>query len=234
MLAVMSAGKVLYIEDEAALAEIIRESLEAKGFMVTYAATLSMASSLLNESPPDIIVADVMLPDGDGFEWVTALRKAGIGLPVIFLTSRSQPADVVKGFELGGDDYLKKPFSIAELVVRMQALLKKRLPQSSEPVQEMSTRKIGKSTFIYPAGELIVEGKKIQLTSREADLLELLLLNRNQPVNRHVVLQKLWGNTDYFSGRSLDVFISRLRKYLGADASIKIINVRGKGYKLVH
>lgn len=230
----MSLGKILYIEDEAALAEIIRESLEAKGFIVTHAATLSIASCLLPESSPDIIVIDVMLPDGDGFEWVSSLRKGGVDIPVIFLTSRSQSSDVVKGFELGGNDYVKKPFSIAELVVRMQALLKKSFPQRSGWSQEMITFKIGKSTFSYPAGELLVEGKKIQLTSREADLLNLLHLHRNQPVNRNEMLQKLWGNVDYFSGRSLDVFISRLRKYLSPDASVKIINVRGIGYKLVY
>lgn len=230
----MSLGNVLYIEDEAALAEIIRESLEAKGFTVKYASTLSSASLLLRESQPDIIVVDVMLPDGDGFEWVASLRKSNICVPVIFLTSRSQSSDVVKGFELGGNDYVKKPFSIAELVVRMQALLKGSLTQAPAIVQEMVTRKIGKSTFIYPAGELQTGGNKIQLTSREADLLELLILHRNQPINRHEVLQKLWGNTDYFSGRSLDVFISRLRKYFSADASVKIINVRGIGYKLVY
>ncbi|HYD91113.1 MAG TPA: response regulator transcription factor [Flavobacterium sp.] len=230
----MSLGKILYIEDEAALAEIIRESLEAKGFLVSYAAKLSSASFLLRESLPDIIVVDVMLPDGDGFEWVASLRKRGVNVPVIFLTSRSQTSDVVKGFELGGNDYVKKPFSIAELVVRIQALLKKQAPPATANVQEMVTRKIGKLTFIYPAGELETGANKIQLTSREADLLDLLLLHRNRPINREEMLQKLWGSTDYFSGRSLDVFISRLRKYLSADACVKIINVRGVGYKLVY
>jgi DNA-binding response OmpR family regulator len=229
----MKTFKVLFIEDEAALAEIVKESLEAKGFEVIHTTTLSKATLSYHQSAPDIIVADVMLPDGNGFDWVASLRKTDTHTPVIFLTSRSQTDDVVKGFEQGGNDYLKKPFSIAELIVRMRALLKKEyLPEVT--ANETRSWEIGKYIFHYPAGELLTPGKKIRLTSREADLLHILLLHRNTSVSRNELLQKLWGNTDYFSGRSLDVFISKLRKYLGQDASVKIINVRSIGYKLVY
>jgi DNA-binding response OmpR family regulator len=229
----MRIFKVLFLEDEAALAEIVKESLEAKGFEVQHAATIARASLCYHQSPPDIIIADVMLPDGNGFDWVASLRKSDSYTPVIFLTSRSQTDDVVKGFEQGGNDYLKKPFSIAELIVRMKALLKKEL-QPEIAANLAQSWQIGKHIFHYPAGELLTAGKKLQLTSREADLLRILLLNRNMPVARNELLQKLWGNADYFSGRSLDVFISKLRKYLSQDASVKIINVRSIGYKLVY
>lgn len=225
----MRTFKVLFIEDEAALAEIVKESLEAKGFEVKHTATISKATLCYHQSPPDIIVADVMLPDGNGFDWVASLRKSDTHTPVIFLTSRSQTDDVVKGFEQGGNDYLKKPFSIAELIVRMKALLKTEIISNDTESWE-----IGKHIFHYPAGELLTAGKKLQLTSREADLLHILLLNRNASVTRNELLRKLWGNTDYFSGRSLDVFISKLRKYLSHDATVKIINVRSIGYKLVY
>ncbi len=231
-MAIMSLGKVLFIEDEAALAEIVRENLEAKGFEVNHALTLSKASLFYRQHPPDIIIADVMLPDGNGFDWVTGIRKTDNYTPVLFLTSRSQTEDVIKGFELGGNDYLRKPFSIAELIVRIKSLLRKE-QQPLETAQAIHTWEMGHFTFHYPAGKLLSLNKNIQLTSREADLLHLLLVNRNQTISRNAVLQKLWGNTDYFSGRSLDVFISKMRRYLSSDASIKIINARGLGYKLV-
>lgn len=225
--------KVLFIEDETALAEIVKESLETKGFEVSHAVTLSRAMLLYQQHRPDIIVADVMLPDGDGFEWIASIRKTDTVTPVIFLTSRSQTADVIKGFELGGNDYLKKPFSIAELIVRMQSLLKREHANASLSNKEVYKWQVGKFKFYYPAGELLNRSNKMQLTSREADLLHLLLLKRNESLSRNDILQTLWGNTDYFSGRSLDVFISKLRRYFSSDPSVKIINVRGIGYKLI-
>ncbi|MFD2918990.1 response regulator transcription factor [Terrimonas rubra] len=229
----MSAEKVLFIEDEPALAEIVKESLEAKGFEVCHAPTVSRAMLLYRQHNPDIIIADVMLPDGSGFDFIQELRKADAYTPVIFLTSRSQTDDVVKGFELGGNDYLKKPFSIAELVVRMKSLLRK---ENSAVIRSAEARVwvFGAFRFHYPAGELLYGKQKKQLTSREADLLQLLLLNRNEALQRNYLLQTLWGNTDYFSGRSLDVFISKIRKYLSTDSSVKIINVRGIGYKMIY
>jgi DNA-binding response OmpR family regulator len=229
----MAAVKILLIEDEAALAEIVKESLEAKGFEVHHALTLAKAMQSYQQHPPDIIVADVMLPDGNGFEWIAAIRKTNTITPVIFLTSRSQTIDVVKGFEVGGNDYLKKPFSIAELEVRIKSLLKREWNPVALPKKETYTWPIGAFTFLYPAGELLWGHKKKQLTSREADLLHILLLKRNEPLSRNDILQTLWGNTDYFSGRSLDVFISKLRSYLNLDSSVKIINVRGIGYKMI-
>ena len=232
-MASISMNKVLFLEDEVALAEIVKETLEAKGFEVNHTSTLSGAMLLYNQKRPDIIVADVMLPDGSGFEWISTIRKTDTITPVIFLTSRSQTEDVVKGFDLGGNDYLKKPFSIAELIVRMHSLLKKEHKATTFSKKKKQTWEIGKFKFHYPAGDLISDTKQRQLTSREADLLHLLLLRKTETLTRNDILQTLWGNTDYFSGRSLDVFITKLRGYLKKDESVKIINVRGIGYKIV-
>ena len=225
--------RVLFIEDELALAEIVKESLEARGYTVMHALTLAKAHLQYLQSPPDIIVADVMLPDGDGFEWIASLRKTDTKTPVLFLTSRSQTADVVKGFELGGNDYLKKPFSIAELIVRIQALVRREQQLSQLAIHKRYTWHIGHYTFRFPAGELQHGEQMRQLTSREAALLQYLLLHRNRPISRTEILHTLWPNSDYFSGRSLDVFVTKLRRYLDADYSVKIINVRGIGYKII-
>ena len=228
----MSKPVVLLVEDEAALAEIVGESLEAKGFSVTGAATCEAAATSYAQKKPDIIVLDVMLPDGSGFDLATQIRKTDLQTPILFLTSRSRPEDVVTGFELGGNDYLKKPFSIAELIVRIQALL----GTNRLAIKSVATHlhAIGKYTFHYPAGILEYADSRIQLTSREADLLHLLLLQRNDTIERDIILAKLWNNTDYFSGRSLDVFITKLRRHLKQDPSIVLLNVRGKGYRLVY
>ncbi len=229
----MSVYKVLFVEDELFFAEIVKETLETKGFQITHVSTLEKAGECVDSSLFDIIILDVMLPDGDGFQWLRKLRRRNTTTPVIFLTSRSQTEDVVTGFEEGGNDYLKKPFSMAELVVRMKALLRK----DGTPVTTSKDHyqwKIRSYTFQYPSGVLTVGKESIQLTSRESDILQLLLQNANQSMSRNELLQRFWGNTDYFSGRSLDVFISKLRKYLRHDKEIRIINVRGVGYKMVY
>jgi DNA-binding response OmpR family regulator len=230
----MSTAKILLIEDEPALAEIVKESLADKGYEVYHAPSVAKAALLYRQQEPDIIVADVMLPDGSGFDFVGSLRQTDPHTPVIFLTSRSQTEDVVTGFELGGNDYLKKPFSIAELVVRIKSLLRKENSPVNKQEKEARVWELGRFRFLYPAGELLNGIQKRQLTSRESDLLHLLLLNRNEALQRNYLLQTLWGNTDYFSGRSLDVFISKLRKYVSSDSTVKIINVRGIGYKMIY
>jgi len=229
----MSKPLVLFIEDEAALAEIVSESLADKGFQVNHAKTLAAASRYYHQSKPDIIVADVMLPDGDGFDFAKQIRKADLETPIIFLTSRSRPEDVVNGFETGGNDYLKKPFSMMELIVRVKALLNKNQLAAAKEINTKNVYQLGNYIFYYPSGMLEKDGTKLQLTSRESDLLYMLIANPNPYISRTELLQKLWGSTDYFSSRSLDVFISKLRKYLKSEPQLMIINVRGKGYKFV-
>jgi DNA-binding response OmpR family regulator len=230
----MAGIKVLLVEDETALAEIVSEILQSKGFDVTHVATIAAATETYYKWQPAIIVLDVMLPDGSGFDLAKLIRKTDIETPVLFLTSKSRPEDVVNGFETGGNDYLKKPFSLAELIVRIKALVAKNRLIITEENSIQQTYNIGEYFFYYPSGILKHTRISRTLTSRESEILHILLLNRNQMLDRKVVLMKLWGNDDYFSGRSLDVFISKLRKYLKEDSSVVIINVRSKGYKLVY
>lgn len=230
----MKKTTVLLVEDEPALAEIVSESLQHKDFLVVHAADIATALSAYHAQKPDIIVLDVMLPDGDGFEMATQVRATDMDTPILFLTSRSRAEDVVTGFEKGGNDYLKKPFSLTELIVRMQALLHPNRLLIKKENNQQQTTDIGHYQFYYPSGILAHAGTSRTLTSREAEILHLLVANKNEAIDRKLLLMKLWGNDDYFSGRSLDVFISKLRKYLKADPSVMLINVRGKGYKLVY
>lgn len=230
----MKSTNILLVEDEPALAEIIKESLQSKGFEIIHTTTAAAALKQFYTNRPGIIVLDIMLPDGDGYEIAKQIRSTDDETPILFLTSRSRPEDVVTGFESGGNDYLKKPFSLAELIVRIQALLNKNRLIIQKETTAAHIIEIGKYKFQYPAGILSADGISRTLTAREADILKILLVNKNQMLDRNTLLMKLWGNDDYFSGRSLDVFISKLRKYLKGDNSVIIINVRGKGYKLVY
>lgn len=227
-------NKILFVDDEPALAEIVKETLELKGFEVRHAVSASQTMLLYHQNKPDIILLDVMLPDGDGFSIASQIRQMDVQTPIIFLTSKSLPADVVLGFESGGNDYLKKPFSMQELVVRIKALLShNRLLYTPEKKNKADVC-IGNYSFQYAEGLLTLSGTQRLLTRRESEILQLLLLNKNGMLDRSVILNTLWGNNDYFSGRSLDVFITKLRKYLKDDPSVVIINIRGQGYKLVY
>ena len=225
---------ILFVEDELNLAEIVKESLESRGFAVHHHATAAAALQAYHSIKPDLILLDVMLPDADGFAVARQIRSADLQTPLIFLTAKSLPQDVVTGFENGGNDYLKKPFSMEELIVRIRALTSRGQTLFTSPAGKETQIAIGTCySFHHHLGELVQGGQVIALTAREAELLKLLLLNKNQVVERSTILLRIWNNDDFFSGRSLDVFISRLRRYLCHDAGVKIINVRGIGYKLV-
>jgi DNA-binding response OmpR family regulator len=229
-----SPTQILFVEDELNLAEIVRESLESRGFQVTHHATASKALEAYYQERPGILILDVMLPDADGFALARQIRATDIETPIIFLTSKSLPQDVVMGFESGGNDYLKKPFSMEELVVRIKALTSRSRTLYADAAHADAPMVIGGSyTFHYHKALLRHHQKEISLTSREAELLKLFLLNRNQVMDRKSILLHIWGNDDFFTGRSLDVFITRLRKYLQYDPEVKIMNIRGVGYKLI-
>jgi DNA-binding response OmpR family regulator len=226
---------LLLVEDELSLARIVQDSLETRGFVVYHAADGVLGWQLFQDVAPDVVVADVMLPGRDGFDLATQIRWANALVPIIFLTARSQPADVVRGFELGGNDYLKKPFSMDELVVRVRALLG-RPPVAPTPAPASGPLAIGRYRFDHPQQRLRLADSSqpdTQLTHREAELLKCLLDQRNQVLTRSAVLQALWGDDSFFNGRSLDVFITRLRRYLRHDPQVQIVNVRGVGYKLL-
>ena len=219
--------RVLLAEDELALAQIIKESLETRNFEVIHGKNGEEAFDFFLKENPDILVLDVMMPVKDGFSVAKDVRKINKNVPIIFLTAKSQTQDVVDGFAFGGNDYLKKPFSMEELIVRMQSLLGRIENKTNE-----ETITIGNYLF-YPIKQLLVHNYTIEnLTHRETALLQLLIENKNEIIDREVILKKIWNTTDFFSGRSMDVFITKLRKKLSLDTTIQIINIRSQGYKL--
>lgn len=223
-------GKVLLAEDEAALGMIIKESLESRGFDVTFCKDGEEARQAFEKEKPEILVLDVMMPKLDGFSLVKEIRKKDQLIPIIFLTAKSRTEDVVEGFGYGANDYLKKPFSMEELIVRIQALLSRKSVKVGE-----GTQQIGSYDFDFQKQTLIHKpsNEESRLTHREAQLLDALIKNVNELTDRQEILNSLWGNDDFFNARSMDVFISKLRKKLAEDPNIEIINVRGYGYKLI-
>ncbi len=220
--------KLLLAEDEAALGQILKESLETRDFEVILCENGDKAFEKYKSESPEILVLDVMMPKKDGFTLAKEIRAIDDTIPIIFLTAKSQTTDVVEGFSIGGNDYLKKPFSIEELIVRVYNLVSRTKTQTHSEVIT-----IGNYTFDFPKQHLkFKEGDHVQLTHREAHLLFHLIKNKNRVLERSVILNKLWGTDDFFSARSMDVFISKLRKKLSRDNTLQIINVRGFGYKL--
>ena len=220
---------ILLAEDEPALGQIIKESLETRDFKVLLCENGEIALKTYKEQQPELLVLDVMMPKKDGFTLAKEIRIEDDTIPIIFLTAKSQTQDVVEGFTIGGNDYLKKPFSMEELIVRINNLLNRTKLQKTSDILH-----IGNYTFNFPKQTLQFKTETIvQLTHREAHLLFHLIKNKNQVLDRSLILNKLWGNDDFFNARSMDVFITKLRKKLQQDDSIKIINVRGFGYKLI-
>ncbi len=220
---------LLLIEDELSLGLIVKDSLEVRGFTVLYASDGDEGLALFQHHQPDVVVTDVMMPRLDGFTLAERIRRENASVPIVFLTARSQTADVVRGFELGGNDYLRKPFSMDELIVRVRALLAR--PKAAPTAPERLT--IGRYEFDFPKQKLLIDGRETSLSHREAALLKRLVEQKNEVLERNDVLRELWGDDTFFNGRSLDVFITRLRRHLQADPQIQIVNVRGIGYKLM-
>ena len=220
--------KLLLAEDEAALGQIIKESLETRDFEVILCDNGDKAFEKFKSESPEVLVLDVMMPKKDGFTLAKEIRTIDDAIPIIFLTSKSQTADVVEGFSIGGNDYLKKPFSMEELIVRIHNLVNRANAQKTSAIIE-----IGAYNFNFPKQQLQFKNEDAKLlTHREAHLLFHLIKNKNQVLDRSLILNKLWGTDDFFSARSMDVFITKLRKKLKRDDNIQIINVRGYGYKL--
>lgn len=220
---------ILLAEDEPALGQIIKESLETRDFNVLLCDDGEKALNIYQTKSPELPVLDVMMPKKDGFTLAKDIRAIDDTIPIIFLTPKSQTQDVVEGFSIGGNDYLKKPFSMEELIVRINNLLHRTTIQKTSEIFE-----IGDYTFDFPKQTLqLKDENSCQLTHREAHLLFHLVKNKNQVLDRSIILNKLWGNDDFFNARSMDVFITKLRKKLNKDNSIQILNVRGFGYKLI-
>jgi len=220
--------KILLAEDELALGQIVKESLETRNFEVLFCENGESALKTYFKEKPELLVLDVMMPKKDGFTLAQEIRVQDKQIPIIFLTAKSQTKDVVEGFELGGNDYLKKPFSMEELIVRIHALLdRNRLKKAKDQIN------IGNYIFDYTKQKLSLNEIEVNLTHREAELLFHLSETRNEVLDRSVILKKIWGDDDFFNARSMDVFITKLRKKLKKDENIQIVNVRGYGYKLI-
>lgn len=219
---------ILLAEDEPSLALIIKESLETRNFLVTHCTNGEKAFETYQKQNFDALVLDVMMPIKDGFTLAKEIRKTNKNIPIIFLTAKSQTIDVVEGFKIGGNDYLKKPFSMEELIVRIESLLN-RANQNTE--QEIYS--LGQYQFDIKKQTLSINNQTDNLTYREVQVLEILLSQKNNLVERPIILNKIWGNDDFFNGRSLDVFITKLRKKLSQDPNIQILNSRSLGYKII-
>ena len=219
--------RVVLAEDEPSLGQIVKESLETRNFQVFLAKDGTEAYEFYKNENPDILVLDVMMPKKDGFTLAKEVREENGAIPIIFLTAKSQTKDVLDGFQHGGNDYLKKPFSMEELIVRIHALLNRVSLKSDH--QKIP---IGDYTFNYTKQSLHFSEESVLLTHRESELLFHLHQKKNEILDRTFILKKLWGDDDFFNARSMDVFISKLRKKLAKDKNVQIINVRGFGYKL--
>ncbi|MBL0136315.1 MAG: response regulator transcription factor [Chitinophagaceae bacterium] len=222
---------ILIIEDESTLGEIIRESLESRHFNAQHCSTATEGLHQFFSTRPSLVILDVMLPDMDGFQVARQIRMTDKETPILFLTAKSLPHHVVEGFESGGNDYLKKPFSLEELIVRIKVLLSKDRLLLDESLAD--TLEIGEYRLMTGKQVLNHSTGVQKLSSKEAELLILLYGNRNRVVERKAILLKLWKDDHIFNSRSLDVYITKLRKHLSKDPSVQIINYRGVGYKFI-
>ena len=220
--------KILYVEDEPFLAKIVKDSLESRNYEVSMAIDGNDAMAKFEIDRPDIVVLDIMLPYRDGYSVANEIKKASAKTPIIFLTARTQTHDVVKGFESGGNDYLRKPFSVEELIVRIENLLL--LTQRQKNQVPTETVAIGMYQFNPLRYELKIKDRIKKLSHRESTLLQSLIENKNTTLLRKDILMKLWGDDSFFNSRNLDVYITKLRDYLKEDPSIEIITIKGLGY----
>lgn len=221
------SDRILLVEDDSTLAMIVSETLQRNGFEVTTAVNGEDGLHKFSLCGADLIVADVMMPKLDGFEMGRRIRQIDRHVPILFLTARSEIEDIVEGFELGGNDYLKKPFKMLELIVRIKALLRRNTPDDSERLV------IGEYVIDVPTQRLEhSQGNSVQLTIIEARILRELAINRGNTVDASMLMQLIWQRDDPYSRNSLHGFIHKLRYYLRHDSSISILNQRGIGYML--
>jgi DNA-binding response OmpR family regulator len=224
--------KVLLAEDDKNLGTILKSYLEAKGYPSTLCINGEDAFLEFNKNDYDFCIVDVMMPVKDGFTLAKEIRNIDKKVPILFLTAKSMQEDKLKGFEIGADDYLTKPFSMEELLARMEAILRRSVnDERNSP--EGDTFTLGKMQFNFVRQTLSMGDEEVKLTSKEAALLKLLCQNLNEVVDRSLALNKIWYDDSYFNARSMDVYITKLRKYLKMDPAVELINVHGVGFKLV-
>ena len=223
--------KILLAEDDANLGNLLCDYLKAKGYQTILAANGEEAFNLFAKGSYSLCLLDVMMPLKDGFTVAKEIRKINDSVPIIFLTAKSMKEDTLEGFEVGADDYITKPFSMEELLVRIAAVLRR----SSESIekQEQSEFEIGRYQFDYKKRSLLYSGCSQKLTSKENELLRLLCLNQGKVLERTYALKAIWDDDTYFNARSMDVYIAKLRKHLKQDDAIEIMNVHGRGFRFI-
>ena len=220
--------KILLVEDDESMGFLLKDSLENYDFHVTHFSNGKTAFTEFNKSQFDICLLDVMMPNMDGFSLATEIRNQNLDIPIVFLTAKNLKEDRIKGFKIGADDYVTKPFSVEELVLRIKAILKRgKTVQSTNNLLSFSDYTLDLNNLL-----LVTLNKKIQLTKKESDILALLVTNQGTLLKRDFILKTVWKDNSYFVSRSLDVFISKLRKHFKEDSLIKIVNIHGSGYKL--
>ncbi len=224
--------KVLYVEDEASLAKIVKESLQSRSFEIVHLPDGQNVLETFKDFKPDVCLFDVMLPVKDGFSLGKEIRAIDPKVPIMFITAKNQTTDVLEGFQSGGNDYIKKPFSLEELIVRIKNL---HHISSTEQVKthQDDTIRIGRYNFSPNKSELTFESEIKRLSYRETQLLSLLTLQKNQVVNRKHILDTLWGDDNFFNSRNLDVYITKLRQYFREDPKVEILTLKAVGYRLI-
>lgn len=223
--------KVLYVEDEVFLGKIVKETLESRGFEVVMETDGAHVVRVFEDAQPDICILDVMLPNRNGFELAEDIRKLNEDMPIIFLTAKTQTEDVVRGFKLGGNDYIRKPFSMEELIVRIENAL--RVKQATQITISGDSLAIGRYQFHLNRQVLAIGSQEKKLSYREAELLKYLWQHRNDVIDRRELLNHIWGNDSFFNSRNLDVYITKLRGYLKDDTTVEILTIKGVGYRFV-
>ena len=227
----MNSIKLLLVEDDDALRFIVKDNLERNNYKVDTANNGESAIKLFEKNSYNLIILDIMLPKIDGFKVAEHIRRTDEHTPIIFLTARSMTEDKITGLTIGGDDYISKPFSLEELLLKIKIFLKRSNNTQAVETDHRGLEKIGRFIFISEQLLLSFEGNNRKLTMKETELIKLFLQNKNKVLSRKEILETIWGSNDYFLGRSLDVFISRLRKYFKPDPDIKIVNLHGIGFR---
>jgi DNA-binding response OmpR family regulator len=228
----MSKTKVLYVEDELFLGKIVKESLETRHYDVTMESDGAKVLAIFEKIKPDICVLDVMLPNKDGFTLAEEIRGVSQSVPIIFLTAKTQTDDLVRGFSTGGNDYIRKPFSMEELIARIENAMRYKREGTSRTAGSDEV-KIGRYVFHLTRQTLTQGNNERRLSFRESELLKLLYENRDKIIDRRDILTLLWGNDSFFNSRNLDVYITKLRNHLKEDESLEIITIKGIGYRFL-
>jgi DNA-binding response OmpR family regulator len=223
--------EILYVEDDLFLSYVTKDNLELKGYSITFCKDGVEAFEAFKQKQFDLCILDVMLPKMDGFELAKKIRETDQSIPILFLSAKSLKEDRIQGLSIGGDDYITKPFSIEELALKIEVFLKRRKVSNGE--QKRGQYSIGDYTFDAMNMQLKFGDESKRLTSRESELLRYFILNEGKVLKKEEILNEVWGTDSYFNSRSLDVFISRLRKYMSKDPKIKINNIHGIGFILL-